>query len=228
MAKSVPFPLIMIVDGQPINRIRAQNSLNSAGWRTVGFADGRDAISRLDQQPSLILAQIETDGPHGLEFAAELRTQKAPSASVPIIAVAEKFSAELRDIHALGFDDVLVKPFIGANLVETAERWRPEGKPEALARLGEVFGEAEIARMLSGLRDVLQEGLDALGTSEVPVIAHRIAGIAGILGFTDLGRDWRTLSESGASDDAAVRRRTRIAIAEMDRDLGSQPPESLQ
>jgi CheY-like chemotaxis protein len=228
MAKPVPFPLIMIVDGRPINRIRAQNSLNSAGWRTVGFADGRDAISKLDQKPSLILAQVETDGPQGLDFAAELRTQKAPSASVPIIAVAERFSAELRDIYALGFDDILVNPFVGANLVETVERWRPEGKPEALERLGEVFGEPEIARMITGLREVLQEGLDALGSGNVPVIAHRIAGIAGILGFTELGRDWRTLSESGASDDATVRRRTRIAIAEMDRDLASLPPESLQ
>jgi CheY-like chemotaxis protein len=228
MAKSVPFPLIMIVDGQPINRIRAQNSLNSAGWRTVGFADGRDAISRLDQQPSLILAQIETDGPRGLEFAAELRTQKAASSSVPIIAVAERFSAELCDIYALGFDDILVNPFIGANLIETAERWRPEGKPEALERLGDVFGEAEITRMIHGLRDVLQEGLDALGTSDLPVIAHRIAGIAGILGFTDLGRDWRTLSENDPSDDAAVRRRTRIAIAEMDRDLARLPPDAIQ
>lgn len=124
--------------------------------------------------------------------------------------------------YSLGYDDIIVSPFSPTALVEAAERWRPRDMPPASQRLETVFGRDEIVQMIQGLRDVLHAALDARGGADAAGSAHRVAGIAGILGFSDLGRDWQALSEGVSEiDEIAVRRHTRIAIASIDRHLAS-------
>ncbi|MDO6415812.1 response regulator [Sphingomonas sp. BIUV-7] len=209
----------MIVDGSAVNRVFARNALNRAGWRTIEAVDGLEALVSLNETPSLIIIPANMDGMSGREFAAELRGRHDAFASIPIIALIATHVGNVGLLHDLGFDDVLARPYTAAELVAVAERWRPEGMPPGPLRLEQVFGSIEMASMIAGLRDLLEAALDGLDKDDAAAVAHRVAGIAGILGFSDLGRDWRLLSEGKGPATATLRRRTRLAIAEIDRNF---------
>jgi CheY-like chemotaxis protein len=222
MVVSAQHPTIMIVDDRSINRFSACEALYSRGWHVLEATDPRNAFSHADHEPSLILARLGLTGPNGGAFAAEIRARDGAMASVPMIALSDASVMDPSPPYSLGYDDILVTPCSPAALVEVAERWRPKDMPLASQRLETVFGHAEIAQMILGLRDLLSTALAERGGADAAGAAHRVAGIAGILGFSELGRDWQSLSE-GAADatETTVRRNTRIAIATIDRHLAA-------
>lgn len=139
-----------------------------------------------------------------------------------MIAITGAPTPDIDDLHQLGFDDSLAETYTAEELVAAAEKWRPEPMPPTAEHLEQLFGDGEVTQMLRGLRSLLDEALGALDTHDPADVAHRVAGFAGILGFSDLSRDWRLLSEGDGPDRTMIRRRTRIVVAEIDRDLAGR------
>lgn len=106
------------------------------------------------------------------------------------------------------FDDVLTSPTDLRALESMLARWAPVPLTDSTNRIVATFGETAIAPMLARFADLLSEGLaDFDGRT-----AHRIAGVAGTLGFAPLGAMWLALSEGLAVDRDALKRQSRLAI----------------
>lgn len=74
-----------------------------------------------------------------------------------------------------------------------------------LDRLAGAFGEAAIAGLLHGLRDLLERASRNDDHAALADEAHRIAGLAGTLGFTALGQHWLCVADGrGAVTDVTL------------------------
>ena len=122
-----------------------------------------------------------------------------------------------------GVDDVLPKPCSAEALIQACEKWRPEQLPPAFVKLQEAFGTAAALDLLDRFRQLLIEVLGSLATGRPRDLAHRVAGMAGMLGFTALGQQWLGLSEGEDTDLEALRYATRRAIVTIDLKLPSEP-----
>ncbi|MGJ3629404.1 hypothetical protein AB5I41_25810 [Sphingomonas sp. MMS24-JH45] len=95
-------------------------------------------------------------------------------------------------------------------------RWTPLPLAD-LARLEVAFGHAEVTALLQRLRDQLNRALEGWGGGD----AHRLSGIAGMLGFADLATAWRAVDQCGGVEaDRRARIETRRAIAAIAKRLG--------
>jgi len=81
---------------------------------------------------------------------------------------------------------------------------------DQLNSMARTFGRAPLTPLLEGLRTELRAALAILMAGGMPD-SHKLAGLAGTLGFTDASTAWRNLDE-GVSSTAQTRRATRIAI----------------
>lgn len=65
----------------------------------------------------------------------------------------------------------------------------------AVERLADTFGAAAVAGLLHGLRDMLVRACTGEDETARAGEAHRIAGLAGTLGFAELGRHWLPIAD---------------------------------
>jgi len=121
-------PAILVVDDDEDSRRILMYGLGSAGYRVL-FAENGAAAVKLCQaiRPDLIimdLAMPEMDG-----YAAT-RTLKAGELTrdVPVIAwSARVFGADAPELLTAGFDEVLAKPALPADVIEAVRRHVPAG-----------------------------------------------------------------------------------------------------
>jgi hypothetical protein len=94
--------------------------------------------------------------------------------------------------------------------------WRPPERLDALDRIANTLGVAAVAPIVSGLRGELGNAVAELdaGRSET---AHRIAGLAGTLGFHSVSTVWNALSHGDTALASIARREARVAMAAIDR-----------
>ena len=214
---SIP-PLALIVDDEPINREFAAKVLSATGWAIATAASGEEALAMLSLRPALILMDLCMDGMTGFKAVAAIRGREGAEASVPIIAFTTTRVADVALLHADGFDGLLPKPCTPDELTATAARWRPDGAVDVLDRLEEGLGVAEIGAMTLRFRDLLMKAIVALdGEDDMAGLAHRVAGIAGTLGFAAVGHAWLALSHGKNDAVRGARREARRAIAAIDR-----------
>lgn len=142
-----------------------------------------------------------------------IRALDHPIARVPIVAVAPPVIDGADDHLSVVSDDAVAA---------LARRWAPQTLP-ALDRLASALGETEVLRLAAGLREQLEQALRSLETGGDAALAHRVAGFAGMLGLTELGRDWNALSHGRRDHVASLRIDTRRAIAALDRAVGGSP-----
>ena len=214
-------PLVLIVDDEEAARLFAARALTAAGWRALTAADLPTGTALADQGPSLILLDLDLgDGVDGRDALAALR-RRPKGGAAPVLAYTARLIDSARAIAA-GFDGLIGKPCTTAELAEAASPWWPDGAGPALGRLEERFGAEQIGAMLDRLRALLVEAVTALDAGDARSLAHRLAGIAGMLGFEAAGRAWLAIAEgegTPAQDDA--RRQARRAIATIDRRTAS-------
>jgi CheY-like chemotaxis protein len=212
-------PFILIVDDEPANRALAAGILGVAGWQVREAESGDAAIAAVrDDRYDLVLMDIQMPGRDGFETARAIRKGGGYGASVPILAfTAVPPGDAIERARASGMDGHIGKPFTPETLVAATDPWRSSASPSPAASLVAIFGAAEIARLLSGLRTQLA---DALAAEEAPAErqarAHKIAGISGTLRFSEVSRLWLAVSEGdvAAWDDA--RSAARRAINQID------------
>jgi CheY-like chemotaxis protein len=116
-------PRVLIVEDHPDNRTLASKVLRRAGFE-IAEIDRAEGIVELviEQQPDLILMDIELPGQSGHEAVQQLKANAA-TAAVPIIALTAYAMQEDRErCLRAGCCDYLSKPLDIGQLVETARK----------------------------------------------------------------------------------------------------------
>ena len=217
--------LLLVVDDDPINHKLAHAALSPAGWR-VDYAEGGEAAIEVAarRRYAVILMDIQMPEMDGYAVTRAIRAGIGASAAAPVLAFTAKRAPGLADrIRAAGMDGHIAKPFTAGQLRGAVEPWRPIGMPAAAERLAATFGEAEIASLIDRFRDQLEHALegDVLAAS-TKAEAHKLAGVAGTLGFPDVFRPWLAVSEGDANAYGEARASARRALAQ----IASRRPEA--
>ena len=128
-------------------------TLNSTGFRAVGFSDGEEFFRALKSEtPELVLLDVMLPGESGVSILKKLRAD-SKTADIPVIMATAK-GMEYDKIQSLdlGADDYLVKPF---------------GMMEMVSRV-----KAVLRRTKKTTADVLTHGGITLNTGEHTVFAN--------------------------------------------------------
>lgn len=182
-----------LVDTGLIAAAAIRDSLSDRGWHaTIDHVALTESLWRMP--PDLLVSLAETATPR----SAALRGTIIVSVGGPGPGGA--------DVEADVSDAI-------ETVVAAADGAWPAALGEDSRRLIDVYGAAAIAPMLTRFADLLDEALAALDSPGAPATAHRVAGVAGTLGFGALGRQWLALSEGHGVDMAALRIASRHAIA---------------
>jgi len=211
-------PLAIIIADEPAERDFADRILSSSGWKTIMIAGSENVLAGIDYAPDLILIADDNSSPADENLAEAIRRKGGATSRVPIVNWSAARAGFSGQTHT-SFDEILGRPCTAEQLLRTSGRWRPEALPAAFVRLKDAFGEAAALDLLDRFRQLLIEVHGALATDRARDLAHRVAGMAGMLGFTALGQKWLALSEGENTDLDQLRRATRRAILTIDREL---------
>jgi two-component system cell cycle response regulator DivK len=107
----MPGELILLVEDNDNNRLLVRDVLQASGYRVVEATSAEDGLRMAaEQQPALILMDIQLPGMNGIEALQRLRADPATRA-IPVIAVtASAMTQDRRQIMAAGFDGYQPKP----------------------------------------------------------------------------------------------------------------------
>ncbi len=111
---------ILVIDDNPDIREALQSALEEEGYSTVGAANGREGLDRLEamDRPCLILLDLMMPVMTGLEFLEALRAQDA-LAGIPVVIV----SAYDRLAERAGAHGFLRKPVDLDGLLHTVSQY---------------------------------------------------------------------------------------------------------
>ncbi len=188
-------PRLLIVDDEPVHRASVTRVLGSAGWAVDEAADGAAALRAIEATRYAVVL-LGMPGADGFEVARVIRAGHGADPAVPILAVTALSGPDvMRRVEDAGMDGHIARPIPPAALIERLARWWPVSTSPARARLAAAFGAAEIGALDESFRAQLVDALARIDQPGVAALAHRIAGVAGTLGFTDVHDAWLALSE---------------------------------
>jgi two-component system, cell cycle response regulator DivK len=127
---AVDAPAILVVDDDEDSRRILKYGLGSAGYR-VFFAENGAAAVELCQVvlPSLVIMDLAMPEMDGYTATRVLKSDER-TRDVPVIAwSARVFSTDASDLRSAGFDDVLPKPSLPADIIEAIRRLVPPTPP---------------------------------------------------------------------------------------------------
>jgi CheY-like chemotaxis protein len=103
--------LILVVEDNEKNRKLVRDLLIVKGYRLLEVETGEDGVRvAREQQPALILMDIQLPGIDGIEALRQLRADPA-TAAIPVVAVtASAMTRDRQKILAAGFDGYQAKP----------------------------------------------------------------------------------------------------------------------
>jgi two-component system, cell cycle response regulator DivK len=112
--------LILIVEDNPKNLKLVRDTFQVKGYRTIVAGTGEEGVRLArDQQPALVLMDIQLPGISGIEAFRQLRADPTTRA-IPVIAVTASVMAQERQkVMAAGFDGFQGKPISVRELLET-------------------------------------------------------------------------------------------------------------
>lgn len=148
------------------------------------------------------------------DIVATIRGAATPIAAAPVVLVGGAAGEAL----PAGVDDRLPATADAEEARALLARWRPDN-PATLARIEAALGTEAVRDLLERLRRQLEPTLAAPAADD-RCRAHRLAGIAGLLGFAALGEAWLDVEEGRPDAAVAARRETRRALAAIARRLG--------
>lgn len=130
VATGMEAPVVLLVDDHPINLALLVHQIELLGLQAKAAEDGKEAL-KLWRDGHFALAITDCHMPRmdGYQFAAAIRTIEAEQARprMPIIAyTANALSEESEHCHAVGMDEVMVKPASLSRLREVLKRWLPQ------------------------------------------------------------------------------------------------------
>jgi signal transduction histidine kinase len=115
---------ILVADDNPVNQRVALAMLSSRGHAVTLVPDGESAIRALEQGSfDLVLMDVRMRGIGGLEAVRRIRQLDGAAARIPVIALTGAASDQDRaQCLAAGMDDVVVKPYSRATLIDAIRR----------------------------------------------------------------------------------------------------------
>jgi two-component system cell cycle response regulator DivK len=122
--------LVLIVEDNEKNLKLVRDLLQYSGYKTIESVNAEDGIKlALEQQPALVLMDIQLPGMNGIDALAQLRSNPE-TANIPVIAVtASAMTDDKQQIMAAGFNGYLRKPL---DLDEFIEAVNDIVKPESI------------------------------------------------------------------------------------------------
>lgn len=109
--------LVFVVDDVEANRVLAQAYLRRIGWKVRCFPDGHALLAALaNEVPQAMLIDVRMPGLSGDELATLLRQQEATAKLRLVGYTAHALKDELAGFLAAGFDEVLIKPVLLADM----------------------------------------------------------------------------------------------------------------
>jgi two-component system cell cycle response regulator DivK len=114
--------LVLIVEDDDKNLKLARDVLQAKGFRTLEAVDAATGLRlAAEQQPDLVLMDIELPGMNGIEALKALRAN-ASTAAIPVMAfTASVMPQDRREIMAAGFDGFISKPIALRDFVSTIQ-----------------------------------------------------------------------------------------------------------
>ena len=122
----MPGELILVVEDNDNNRLLVRDVLQASGYRVVEASSAEDGLRMAaEQQPALILMDIQLPGMNGIEALQRLRADPGTRA-IPVIAVtASAMTQDRRQIMAAGFDGYQPKPISVKGFLQTVREMLP-------------------------------------------------------------------------------------------------------
>ena len=129
---------VLVVEDNAVNRLVAQNVLESLGHEVELVAGGQEALDWLClSRPDVVFMDCQMPGMDGYETTRRIRAGEAgPDAIlVPVVALtAHALPTDRRLCLDAGMDDYLTKPFVAADLQQVLDQLPPNtGRPALVA-----------------------------------------------------------------------------------------------
>lgn len=211
-------PAVLMVDQDAACLRTAMALLSRARWRVFAVSSGAAALAHAqDDLPALVmLGDVGCDG-DAAALVTALRGAPMPLGSVPILGCGWTDTDE-RQAWRRGVDDCVARPRSAKTLISAAARWRPADETAGAQRLAGVFGPEAIAPLVARFRRQLARAVAEFDDVVSMAAMHRVAGIAGTLGFERVSASWRRVSDGEHRLLSRARRDARLALAAIDRD----------
>jgi CheY-like chemotaxis protein len=119
------FPLILIVDDDPIIRLDVSGMLVEAGYRTLEAEGAEDALAKVAQlRPALIVTDVYMERGDGLDL---IRKVRAADPRIPIVAMSghDRRYEQLDRAEMIGANGALGKPIQRFELLDLIARLLP-------------------------------------------------------------------------------------------------------
>lgn len=118
--------LVLVVDDVEGNRILARAYLQRIGWQVDECEGGLEAMEYLKHKiPQAMLIDIRMPDVSGDQLAAFVRSQSALAQVRLVGYTAHCLSDEIARFKTAGFDEVLIKPVLMANMSQALPDPRP-------------------------------------------------------------------------------------------------------
>jgi CheY-like chemotaxis protein len=123
-------PTVLVVDDDEDSRRILMYGLGSAGYRVLLAENGAAAIEVCrNVRPDVVIMDLAMPEMDGFTATRQLKSDER-TRDVPIIAwSARVFAAEAKDLHDVGFDEVLPKPSLPADVIQVVRRHVPARAP---------------------------------------------------------------------------------------------------
>lgn len=182
----------------------AAATLNVADWRVCDRAAGSHVEA---EAPDAALIAITPGAPSPARVRA-----LADVPYLPVLALAPDDWITRHDWRALGYDAAVSAEAMPDALADALADWHRDATLATLDRLEASFGAAEVAGLVERFGAMLAAACDERNPAPLADMAHRVAGIAGTLGFAALGRLWLRFSEGETGLADSARRAAAYAI----------------
>jgi two-component system, cell cycle response regulator DivK len=122
----MPGELILLVEDNDNNRLLVRDVLKASGYRVAEAETAEEGLQMaVQQQPALILMDIQLPGMNGIEALRQLRADPATRA-IPVIAVtASAMTQDRHQIMAAGFDGYQSKPISVKGFLQAVREMLP-------------------------------------------------------------------------------------------------------
>ncbi len=202
---------ILLVDDAEADQEIAATQLRRAGHAVHIVGNGREAVEAAQAGDyDLVLMDVQMPVLDGLAATEQIRRFPGPTSAVPIVAMtATVLPTQIAACTAAGMNAHLAKPFTAQQLTEMVARWGPRHAVVTDMFDQDAFNDLKLVtkrERLSDYLDSLQQMMEELPGRQADRIAiarqaHKLASIAGIIGFARLSKRAAELEEACLSTD---------------------------
>jgi hypothetical protein len=217
--------LLLGGDGAPGNRV--EDWLGPLGWICAVVAGPADLSGIVADQGDLVPALALLDG-RGIdaaaaaEWIAAIRSLPGLAAGTPVLLLDDAAAPGRTGVAAridMPFDPVSARPVIEHWAGPLADHGFRSGETPHY-RLVRLAGRVQAEALMRGFAEQLEEVLASAARGEaLRSAAHRLAGVAGIIGFGELTPLWSAVDREDSGDATAALKGSRTVLDRIRRDF---------